>query len=135
MNTPPSKVLIIDSHKPVGELIAAILRSAGLLTLTSYNITQSLAHLEAGKFDFVFADYQTTRNRESPIASLLLAKIKAQNPAVQIVIMSDNFPDGHMCGYPFLPKPFTYRELLGKCGLLKPEGLPRVIVKNAALAL
>lgn len=66
MNTPPSKVLIIDSHKPVGELIAAILRSAGLLTLTSYNITQSLAHLEAGKFDFVFADYQTHAESGEP---------------------------------------------------------------------
>jgi len=113
-----SRALIVDSHKPVCELIAAILRSAGFVTQTAYTLTQAFAQLESANFDLILADYQTASTGDSPFAPPLLARAKEQNDAVRIVLMSGNLSLEEASDYLFLAKPFTYRELLNKSGAL-----------------
>lgn len=153
---PPPRALIVDSHKPICELIAAILRSVGHVTETAYSQAQGLGRIDATRYDLLIADHATARNvdrslsflagsrpeAEAPTAGsyttpLLFVRAREKNPLIQIVIMAPAFPAQESCDFGFLAKPFTYRDLVDKIGLAKIGALrttrdERLEVTNAA---
>jgi DNA-binding NtrC family response regulator len=108
------RILLVEDHKGVRELVAGMLTSAGYRCRAVSSGTKALELLESGnRFDLMICDL-----RNKPHGIILLARTKERFPRMPVVVMTGQccactaqFAVSEMGASAALMKPFVSEEL------------------------
>jgi CheY-like chemotaxis protein len=105
------KILVVEDHAPLCELLVRVLNGLGHETQGAISALEALDALENNRFDCIVTDYDL-RDRMTGIDIARIAKEK--DPNVRILLVSGT-PEEYIngCGFDHLiPKPYQPSDIL-----------------------
>jgi two-component system cell cycle sensor histidine kinase/response regulator CckA len=118
-DTGQGTILLVEDEEGLRSLNARGLTSRGYTVLQAANGFEAVEAFDScfGKIDLVVSDV-VMPEMDGPT---LLTKLRSRDAGVKIIFVSGyaeeafekNLPEGEKCGYNFLAKPFTLKQLVG----------------------
>jgi CheY-like chemotaxis protein len=117
-----AKILLVEDDPEVLSLTRKVLKKNGYLVYPSKSMAEALAifELENGYFDLVLCDIILPDGKGTD----LVVKLKEANPSLNALLVSGYADDRDILdqlklrGIPFIPKPYTFADLLKQIHLL-----------------